>query len=393
MSAIRAEPEGNARRIVLIDDHAWIRKSLRQLLELGGDFEVVGEGANGAEAVERVEELDPDLVLMDMNMPIMNGAEATKVIKERHPEIKVLALTAFADMSLVSAMVKAGASGYLLKGGSSEELLESLNAVAGGSGALDKKITKDVMEDMAELYKKEQERADALAELDRMKSEFVSVISHELRTPVTTLKGGVLTLRKNWQSIDGGVRAELLDSMARQCDKLTQMIGQILTVSGIQRGGVGLKPTEFPLSEVASDALEMVKEKAAGRSIELRADDSIASGDRSRITEVAASIIENALHFTVGAVAIEVSADGDVAILSVADEGPGMTEQTLGSLLNEPFTQADSSSTRPVGGLGLSLYIARQVLEACGGRLEVETGPERGSKFTMALPRPPSHPR
>ncbi|MDQ3986662.1 MAG: response regulator [Actinomycetota bacterium] len=379
-------PTDSQMRVVVVDDHAPIRKSLRQMIELKGPYIVVGEGSNGAEAVERVEELAPDLVLMDMNMPIMSGAEATRVIKERHPEIKVLALTAFADMSLVSAMVKAGASGYLLKGGSPDELLESLHAVARGHAALDKEVTRGVMNDMAELYRKEQERAEALAELDRMKSEFVAVISHELRTPVTTIKGGAITLQKRWDKVDAETRDDLLDSVVRQCDRLTHMIGRILTVSGIQTEGISVDRTEFSLDDIARAALRRVEEKASGRNIRVSAEEVRTSGNRELAIDVASALIENALDFTSGSVEIVVGADGNESRLEIRDEGPGMTEETLSRLLNEPFSQADASSTRRVGGLGLSLYMAQQVLSAWGGRLEVDSGPDRGSTFVMVLP-------
>ncbi|MFN2490112.1 MAG: sensor histidine kinase [Actinomycetota bacterium] len=376
-------------KILLVDDHSSIRRTLRQLIELKEQFEVVGEGANGLEAVERVDELHPDMVLMDMNMPVMNGVEATKTIKLRHPGIKVLALTAFADMSLVSSMVRAGASGYLLKGGSANELLESLDAVARGQGALDKEVTKGVMEDVAELYKKEQERADALEELDRMKSEFVSVVSHELRTPLTSIKGGVSTLRASWDSIEEKVKFEFLDSIGKQCDRLSRMVTQILTVSGIQRGGLGLHPTTFSLACVAREAIELLAARALGRDVVLEIDsEAEAAGDRSRVGEVAAALIENALAFTSGTVTVQVTCDDGAPKLHVEDEGPGLEQETLARLLENPFTQADSSSTRAVGGLGLSLYIARQVLVASGGRLEVTTDPEEGSTFTMVLPPP-----
>ena len=373
-------------KVVLVDDHAPVRKNLKQLIELMGPYEVIGEGSNGAEAIERVEELEPDLVLMDMNMPVMSGAEATEVIKTRYPDIKVLALTAFADMGNVSAMVKAGASGYLLKGGSSKELLESLRAVAGGQAALDKEVTRGVMEDMADLYKKEQQRAAALEELDRMKSEFVSVVSHELRTPVTTIKGGALTLQKRWQEMDDQTRDELLGSVARSCDRLTHMISRLLIVSGIQRGGVGLRPKVFSLSRIAESALSVLGGKAESRQVRLSLTPAQASGDEERLTEVAVALIENALEFTSGDIDVTIDQDGDEARLSVIDEGPGMSEATVHRLVDKPFTQGDSSSTRRVGGLGLSLYIARQVLEASGGRLEIETAPDTGSRFTMVLP-------
>lgn len=373
-------------RIVLVDDHSGVRSNIRQLLELQGDFEVVGEGENGHDAVERVESLRPDVVLMDMNMPGMSGTEATKVIKDKFPEVKVLALTAFADMTLVSEMVKAGASGYLLKGGSPQELLKSLEAVAHGHAALDKQVTKGVMDDMAELYEREQERADALAELDRMKSEFISVVSHELRTPLTSIKGGAQTLQAHWGSIDTDTTEQLLSSIVVQCERLNRMIGQIFTVSGIQKGGLGLSPSVFSLARVAAEAADDILERNPTRTIELDIAEVDASGDRQRIADVCRSLIDNAIKFTAGTVKVRTILDFAAPKLQVIDEGPGIDPGVLRILLEEPFHQVDSSNTRSVGGLGLSLYIAQQVLEASGGRLEIDTGPDHGSVFTMVLP-------
>lgn len=373
-------------KILLVDDNAPIRHNLRQLLEMHPDVEVVGEGVNGAEAVEQAGQLAPDVVLMDMNMPVMNGAEATKLIKERHPDVKVLALTAFGDMTLVSAMVKAGASGYLLKGGSSKELLESLRSVAQGGGALDKEVTHGVIEDMAELYRKEQERANALAELDRMKSEFISVVSHELRTPLTSIKGGVSTLSVNYDHLTRDEQLELLGLIGRQSDRLGRLVNQILTVSGIQRGGLGLVPTTFSLGEVATETVAMLRSRAEGRAVNVQAGEARASGDLERAREVAVALVENALQFTSGAVTVRTRTEGRWAKLEVADEGPGMDPARANALIADPFSQGDSSNTRTVGGLGLSLYIARQVLDASGGRLEIDTSPTTGSTFTMVLP-------
>ena len=373
-------------KILLVDDNAPIRHNLRQLLEMHPDVEVVGEGVNGAEAVERTGELLPDVVLMDMNMPVMNGAEATRLIKERNPDVKVLALTAFGDMTLVSSMVKAGASGYLLKGGSSKELLESLRSVAEGGGALDKEVTHGVIEDMADLYRKEQERANALAELDRMKTEFISVVSHELRTPLTSIKGGVGTLAVNFDLLSRDEQMELLELIGRQADRLGRLVNQILTVSGIQRGGLGLEPSDFSLARVATEAVNLLRQASDEREVILEVDDVAASGDMARTREVAVALLDNALSFTTGAVVMRTSVVGKWATLSVVDEGPGLDPTRLDRFLNDPFAQGDSSDTRSVGGVGLSLYIARQVLEASGGRLDVTTSPATGSTFTMVLP-------
>ncbi|MGH2827740.1 MAG: ATP-binding response regulator [Actinomycetota bacterium] len=373
-------------RVLIVDDNVHVRGGLRQLLDFQEHIEVVGECADGRQAVDEVGRLTPDVVVMDMRMPEMTGAEATAVIKQDHPSVKVLALTAFGEMELVSEMVKAGADGYLLKGGSADELLRSLDAVFEGEAALGREVTRGVMQNLAQLYREEQERARSLADLDRMKTEFVSVVSHELRTPLTTISGGVTTLQYKWDDLDEATKLELLGSMHNQCDRLSMMIDKILTVSGIQRGGLGLQPVDFSLATVAREALALVSHKAEPARVKFDETELIASGDRDRIREVAVSLLDNALSFTDGVVEIALGRTLRKVTLSVRDTGPGMDAQTLDLLLNNPFTQGDSSSTRRVGGLGLSLFIARQVLEASGGRLDVASSPAGGSTFTMVLP-------
>jgi len=376
-------------RVLIVDDNVHVRGGLRQLLDFQEHIQVVGECADGREAVSEVGRLIPDVVVMDMRMPEMTGAEATAVIKLEHPEVKVLALTAFGEMDLVSEMVKAGADGYLLKGGSAEELLRSLDAVHAGEAALGREVTRGVMQNLAQLYREEQERARSLADLDRMKTEFVSVVSHELRTPLTTISGGVSTLQYKWDALDESTKLELLGSMSTQCERLSLMIDKILTVSGIQRGGLGLQPSDFSLGAVAREAvaLTLLDHKSELDRVTITGSDAEVSGDQDRLREAAISLVDNALSFTEGMVEVEVTSGSRFGLLTVRDNGPGLDAATLDALLNKPFTQGDSSSTRKVGGLGLSLFIARQVIEASGGRLDVESSPEGGSTFTMALPK------
>jgi signal transduction histidine kinase len=174
--------------------------------------------------------------------------------------------------------------------------------------------------------------------------------------------------------------------MEAQCDRLSRMVGQILTASGIQRGGLGLHPSIFSLAQLGNDAVQALSEKLRGRTVRCSFAEVFASGDRERIRDVVLALIENAVDFTTGSIEVRVLDANGTPLLRVADEGPGIPQETLQRLLNEPFSQADSSTTRPVGGLGLSLYLARQVLEASGGHLEVDTAPEKGSTFTLVLP-------
>jgi len=128
-------------KILLVDDHAILREGLRGLIEQDQETTVVGEAGNGAEAVRLTAELQPDLVIMDLTMPVMGGIDATRLITQRYPQIKVLALSMESDRFFVVEVLKAGATGYLLKDSAFAELIEAVHAVARGETFLPRKIT------------------------------------------------------------------------------------------------------------------------------------------------------------------------------------------------------------------------------------------------------------
>ena len=139
----------NTINLILADDHAVVRAGTRQLLERQPDLRVVGEAADGEEAVRLAKELKPHVVVMDVRMPKMSGVEATRRIKQEVPEVAVLVLTAHDDDEYVFALLQAGANGYLLKTAEMEELVKAIRAVAAGQSALDPVITGKVVAQFA----------------------------------------------------------------------------------------------------------------------------------------------------------------------------------------------------------------------------------------------------
>lgn len=134
-------------RIILADDHKVMRAGLRNLISQESDLEVVAEASNGREAVELCHEHEPDLVLMDIAMPELNGIEACRQIRADLPRVRVLALSMHADKQYAAGMLGAGASGYLLKDCAYDELIEAIRTVAAGRTYLSPEITGVVLRD------------------------------------------------------------------------------------------------------------------------------------------------------------------------------------------------------------------------------------------------------
>lgn len=136
-------------RLLLVDDQRLMRDGLRTLLELEDDFEVVGEAENGQEALNRYEDLLPDVILMDIRMPVMDGVKATQQLIERWPDARVIILTTFDDDEYVFEGLRGGAMGYLLKAVSAEELASAIRTVASGGALIDPSVTRKVVAEFA----------------------------------------------------------------------------------------------------------------------------------------------------------------------------------------------------------------------------------------------------
>jgi DNA-binding NarL/FixJ family response regulator len=149
--------------VLVVDDHALMRSGLSGLIAATDDLRVVGTAADGAEAIEEVARLAPQVVLMDLSMPVMDGVAATRRIVEEHPDVEVLVLTSFSDQQRVMEALDAGASGYVLKDTEPADLLAAIRSTARGHSPLDPRVARTVLHSRrtparaAELTEREQE--------------------------------------------------------------------------------------------------------------------------------------------------------------------------------------------------------------------------------------------
>jgi DNA-binding NarL/FixJ family response regulator len=134
-------------RILLADDHAVVRQGFRMILSAHPDLEIVGEAGNGREAVELAAKLRPDVVVMDVAMPELNGIEATRRLTAENPHTRVVALSMHKDSVYVREILRAGARGYLLKDSVADDLVAAIHAVAGGEGYLSPAVSNAVLDD------------------------------------------------------------------------------------------------------------------------------------------------------------------------------------------------------------------------------------------------------
>lgn len=147
-------------RVLLIDDHDLLRRGMKTMLETESDIEVVGEGSDGQQAVGLVEEMEPDVVVMDVIMPRKDGIEATKEVRDAFPNVGVVVLSGHDERQFVFDALKAGASGYLLKTAELEEVINTVRSVARGEAMLDPSLASQVLTefqsyqkaDVAEVY-------------------------------------------------------------------------------------------------------------------------------------------------------------------------------------------------------------------------------------------------
>lgn len=206
-------------KIIIADDHPLFRKGVRNLLGTTEDLEVVGEASSGDEALESAGTLQPDLVLMDIRMPGLNGIEVTRLIKQAFPHIEVLILTMFRDDQSVFTAMRAGAKGYVLKDADEDELLQSIRMVGSGRAVFSSDIAGRMIHFFSAPTAADPAKHPELSELTKRELEILqriaagetnAQISGQLHISVKTVANNVSNLLNKLQVADRNEAAKLL---------------------------------------------------------------------------------------------------------------------------------------------------------------------------------------
>jgi signal transduction histidine kinase len=340
-------------RVVLADDTEDIRMLTRTVLDLDGGFEVVGEASTGVEALDLVRELVPDVVVLDLAMPEMDGLQALPAIRELSPATQVVVLSGFERQALGAEAFALGAAEYVYKGQPLTELVAVLRDVAGRPAV---PIAEPV-----------EAGSDA---------DFLAMVVHDLRSPLAAIRGVADVLAAD-ERIAGDPRTrELIEVQRRQATLMARLVDDLLTVTRVEGGQlhlarrqVALAPLLASLASVQADGVQLSCEP----DVEVHV-------DPERLAQMVNNLVANARNHGAPPVSVAVARHGDEVVVAVVDAGPGVPDGRQHELF-ERF----SPLARGGSGNGLGLYIVRELARAHGGDATYRPA-SPGSCFEVRLP-------
>jgi two-component system sensor histidine kinase KdpD len=230
----------------------------------------------------------------------------------------------------------------------------------------------------------EAQRAQVQVETERMRSSLLSSVSHDLRTPLGVITGAASSLAEDRARLDAPARAELVDTIREEADRLSRLVGNLLEMTRVESGALAPKKEWQPLVEIVGVALNRLEERLRGRSVTVELPADLVPLDAVLVEQVFLNLLENAVRYTPAGSPLVISAqteDGHV-VIEVADRGPGVPEADRERVFEKFYRSGRSGD----GGAGLGLAICRGIVEAHGGRIWVSPRDGGGARFRFILP-------
>jgi signal transduction histidine kinase len=373
------------RRILIVDDSPEDRELYRRLLKsLGGEWALV-EAGSGDEGLERAAAERPDCILLDYQLPDVDGLEFLDALGRRgRNHVPVVMVTGQGSEDVAASAVKGGAHEYLVKGKVTRDSLERALRSAIRQAALQCEL--EDKRRALELSNRElHRRNDAIR-------RFHHTLSHELRSPLTAAREFALLLIDGLEGPLTPAQHRDIEAVKEACDQMAVYVDDLIDATRLETGKLHVEPVPIALAEPVRRAVVPAYRAAAERGLRLvdrvPPDLPPVLADEVRIAQVLTNLLNNALKFTPkgGEIAIEAAprpADG-LVVVSVSDTGRGIAPAELARIF-DPFYQAQGVEGSGEGGLGLGLWIVKEIVTLHGSEICAESTPGRGSRFSFTL--------
>lgn len=356
-------------RTLLVDDAVELRVLIRRALEASGRYEVVGEAGDGLEAIELAALLRPDLVLLDLSMPRMDGLEALPALREASPAAAVVVLSGHAQELAAESALAAGAVAYLEKGLRPTQLILALDSARGASA---------VATDDDAVARPPIEPPDT--------ATLLSELAHDVRGQIAKASGFLGLVR---HQLDDDHEAVPAAEQARaSLDRLERLLDGAIayTRAGAEALDLQAVPVREVVAELARSLASEVPDAPERVTVEL-CEDLQVTVDPVALDRVLTNLVTNALRYGDGGpVTVTVAAEERRARIEVLDRGAGFTDTDL-ALLFQPFARGSAGAGH--GGTGLGLAVAARLVQAMGGSVTAGRRSGGGARVTLHLPLAP----
>lgn len=369
--------------IIVIDDEQGIREGCRRVLIPEG-FQIE-TAATLQEGREKIREGTFDLVLLDVMLPDGRGLDLLSTIQEVDPEIVVVIITGYATIELAVEAIKEGAYDFISKPFSSDQLLITVNqGLEKRRLSLEAKRLQDVEKEAKVLAREKEE----MERLDQFKTEFTTMVAHELRAPIAAVQSLLLSILKGF--VPPEQEQMVLQRAIERTKELLELVNDLLNLAAAREFDVRREWETLQLAQSLEQVVPLFQSQAESKDLTLTIDiekNPIIKADPDQMVQLWTNLISNAIKYTPegGAVTVRLDEKNGWATGSVADTGIGIAPEDQEKIFDDFYRTPQAKKFSRLG-TGLGLTLAKKIVEGYGGTIEVQSKLNEGSRFTFRIP-------